>query len=112
MFPAVQDLVLMDGSLQLEVQTHRSSYLKCLFSLCLTCLHCFYFHFLLFKCLLDSQVSKLKQMLLTDARDGPVRPVIRTFYDHSQPIYDLDFHPRSPILISGAKDCTIKYASF
>jgi len=30
------------------------------------------------------QVSKIKQMMLSDARDGPVRPVIRTFYDHLQ----------------------------
>ncbi|KAM0937520.1 putative transcription factor WD40-like family [Dioscorea sansibarensis] len=58
------------------------------------------------------EVSKIKQMMLADARDGPVRPVIRTFYDHSQPINDLDFHPQSPILISGAKDCTIKFFDY
>ncbi|KAH7673366.1 mRNA cleavage stimulating factor complex subunit 1 protein [Dioscorea alata] len=58
------------------------------------------------------EVSKIKQMMLADARDGPVRPVIRTFYDHSQPINDLDFHPQSPLLISGAKDCTIKFFDY
>lgn len=42
-------------------------------------------------------------------RDGPLRPVIRTFYDHMHPINDLDFHPRSAVLISGAKDHTIKF---
>ncbi|MQM02212.1 hypothetical protein Taro_034975 [Colocasia esculenta] len=58
------------------------------------------------------EVSKIKQMMLPEARDGPVRPVIRTFYDHVQPISDLDFHPQSNILISGAKDHTIKFFDF
>nr|XP_019706612.2 cleavage stimulation factor subunit 50 [Elaeis guineensis] len=58
------------------------------------------------------EVSKIKQMMLADARDGPVRPVIRTFYDHSQPINDLDFHPQGTILISGAKDHSIKFFDF
>ncbi|XP_051118342.1 cleavage stimulation factor subunit 50 [Andrographis paniculata] len=58
------------------------------------------------------EISKVKQMILSDARDGPVRPVIRTFYDHIQPINDLDFHPQNPILISGAKDRTIKFFDF
>lgn len=30
------------------------------------------------------QISKIKQMMLPDSKDGPVRPVIRTFYDHVQ----------------------------
>ncbi|KAH1246556.1 Cleavage stimulation factor subunit 50 [Glycine max] len=55
------------------------------------------------------EVSKIKQMLLPEAKDGPVRPVIRTYYDHIQPINDLDFHPQGTILISGAKDQTIKF---
>ncbi|KAH1246554.1 Cleavage stimulation factor subunit 50 [Glycine max] len=58
------------------------------------------------------EVSKIKQMLLPEAKDGPVRPVIRTYYDHIQPINDLDFHPQGTILISGAKDQTIKYDLF
>ncbi|KAL6584101.1 Cleavage stimulation factor subunit 50 [Orobanche minor] len=58
------------------------------------------------------EISKVKQMMLQDARDGPVRPVIRTFYDHLQPINDLDFHPQNTILISGAKDRTIKFFDF
>ncbi|THU51872.1 hypothetical protein C4D60_Mb06t35640 [Musa balbisiana] len=67
------------------------------------------------------EVSKMKQAVLADSRDGPVRPVIRTFYDHSQrlkltdalqPINDLDFHPQSTVLISGAKDNTIKFFDF
>lgn len=58
------------------------------------------------------EISKIKQMMLPDSREGPVRPVIRTFYDHSQPINDLDFHPQSTILISGAKDHTIKFFDF
>ncbi|RDX67462.1 Cleavage stimulation factor subunit 50 [Mucuna pruriens] len=55
------------------------------------------------------EVSKIKQMLLPETKDGPVRPVIRTYYDHIQPINDLDFHPQGTILISGAKDQTIKF---
>jgi cleavage stimulation factor subunit 1 len=51
-------------------------------------------------------------MMLGDSKDGPVRPVIRTFYDHTQPINDLDFHPESPILISAAKDNTIRFFDF
>ncbi|CAK9147937.1 unnamed protein product [Ilex paraguariensis] len=45
------------------------------------------------------EVSKIKQMMLPDARDGP-------------PINDLDFHPQHAILISGAKDHTIKFFDF
>jgi len=37
------------------------------------------------------------------------RPVTRTFYDHTQAINDLDFHPVAPILISCSKDCSIKF---
>ncbi|KAK9080387.1 hypothetical protein SSX86_000145 [Deinandra increscens subsp. villosa] len=44
------------------------------------------------------EVGKLKQMLLPEGRDGPVRPVIRTFYDHIQPVNDMDFHPQNTIL--------------
>ncbi|KAJ4846384.1 hypothetical protein Tsubulata_043424 [Turnera subulata] len=33
------------------------------------------------------EVAKIKQMMLPDQRDGPVRPVIRTFYDHIQVRY-------------------------
>ncbi|KAL4566456.1 hypothetical protein LXL04_030571 [Taraxacum kok-saghyz] len=58
------------------------------------------------------EVGKIKQMLLPEGRDGPVRPVVRTFYDHLQPINDLDFHPHNTILISGAKDHTIKFFDF
>lgn len=30
------------------------------------------------------QVSKIKQTLLPDAKDGPVRSVLKTYYDHTQ----------------------------
>lgn len=36
------------------------------------------------------QISKIKQMMLRDARDGPVRPVIGTFYDHVQVNFHID----------------------
>ncbi|XP_008374652.1 cleavage stimulation factor subunit 50 isoform X2 [Malus domestica] len=58
------------------------------------------------------EVSKIKQMMLPEARDGPVRSIIRTFYDHLQPINDLDFHPQNTVLISGSKDQTIKFFDF
>ncbi|KAM3278165.1 hypothetical protein ACQJBY_045808 [Aegilops geniculata] len=58
------------------------------------------------------EVSKIKQTMLGDSKEGSGRPVVRTFYDHVQPINDLDFHPISPILISGAKDNTIKFFDF
>ncbi|KAJ0789950.1 putative transcription factor WD40-like family [Helianthus annuus] len=58
------------------------------------------------------EVGKIKQMLLPEGKDGPVRPVIRTFYDHLQPVNDVDFHPQNNILISGAKDHTIKFFDF
>ncbi|GAM25829.1 hypothetical protein SAMD00019534_090040, partial [Acytostelium subglobosum LB1] len=43
---------------------------------------------------------------------APSRPVIRTFYDHTQPITDLDFHPSAPILASASKDCTIRFYDY
>ncbi|KAL3689682.1 hypothetical protein R1sor_015991 [Riccia sorocarpa] len=60
------------------------------------------------------EVEKVRQMMTPDgvSRDTPIRPVIRTFYDHIQPINDLDFHPQSAVLISGAKDRTIKFFDF
>ncbi|KAK4726799.1 hypothetical protein R3W88_031716 [Solanum pinnatisectum] len=58
------------------------------------------------------EIAKVKQMMQPEARDGPVRPVIRTFYDHQQPINDLDFHPQNTVLISGSKDRTIKFFDF
>nr|GMD16410.1 cleavage stimulation factor subunit 50 isoform X1 [Ipomoea batatas] len=58
------------------------------------------------------EVSKVKQMLRSDSRDSSVGPVIRTFYDHTQSINDLDFHPKNAVVISGAKDHTIKFFDF
>ncbi|EOA13413.1 hypothetical protein CARUB_v10026452mg [Capsella rubella] len=55
------------------------------------------------------EVPKVKQMLSGDTQ---ARPLIRTFYDHAEPINDLDFHPRSTILISSAKDNCIKFFDF
>jgi cleavage stimulation factor subunit 1 len=55
------------------------------------------------------EVPKVKQMISGDTQ---ARPLIRTFYDHAEPINDLDFHPRSTILISSAKDNCIKFFDF
>ncbi|CAM6088637.1 unnamed protein product [Calypogeia fissa] len=60
------------------------------------------------------EVDKVRLMMAPDgaSRDTPIRPVIRTYYDHIQPINDIDFHPQSAVLISGAKDRTIKFFDF
>nr|CAB3493198.1 unnamed protein product [Digitaria exilis] len=58
------------------------------------------------------EVAKIKQTMAGDSKDSSARPVIRTFYDHMQPINDLDFHPESPILVSASKDNTIKFFDF
>jgi cleavage stimulation factor subunit 1 len=61
-------------------------------------------------------VSKMKNFnnQKTEPADqyGSSHPVIRTFYDHTQPISDLDFHPYSPILISCSRDCSLKFFDF
>ncbi|KAE9467154.1 hypothetical protein C3L33_00938, partial [Rhododendron williamsianum] len=49
------------------------------------------------------EVIKIKQMMLPDAKDGPVRPV---------PVNDIDFHPQNTVMITGAKDHTIKFFDF
>jgi cleavage stimulation factor subunit 1 len=37
-----------------------------------------------------------------------IRPVIRTFYDHTAPINDVAFHPTQPLLASCGMDKTIR----
>ncbi|KAH3757717.1 cleavage stimulation factor subunit 1 [Pelomyxa schiedti] len=61
-------------------------------------------------------VEKMKSFTQTSKSDSsmtdessPIRPVIRTFYDHTQSINELDFHPTMPILISASRDCTVKF---
>eukprot|EP00271_Cylindrocystis_brebissonii_P007884 TRINITY_DN2178_c0_g1_i1.p1 TRINITY_DN2178_c0_g1~~TRINITY_DN2178_c0_g1_i1.p1 ORF type:complete len:440 (-),score=58.31 TRINITY_DN2178_c0_g1_i1:39-1358(-) len=49
------------------------------------------------------------------SRDGGKRdppPIFRHYYDHTQVVNDLDFHPQSTILISGARDNSIKFFDF
>jgi len=41
-----------------------------------------------------------------------LRPVIRTFYDHNQPVNDLAFHPSGNLLISASKDNSIKFFEY
>ncbi|CAN8264874.1 unnamed protein product [Cochlearia groenlandica] len=55
------------------------------------------------------EVPKVKQML---SGDSQARPLIRSYYDHAEPINDIDFHPRSTILASSAKDNCIKFFDF
>lgn len=86
MLQDVQGLVWMGGLLQLGVPIHRSSFLRFvifqlihyIISFLFNTISKWYTHFF------SMQVSKIKQMMLPDSRDGPVRPVIRTFYDHLQ----------------------------
>jgi len=40
------------------------------------------------------------------------RPVLRTYYDHSQEINDVVAHPREPIVCSASKDYTIKFFNY
>jgi cleavage stimulation factor subunit 1 len=40
------------------------------------------------------------------------RPVIRTFYDHTLPINDVDFHPTLPVIASASADCTVKFFDY
>lgn len=59
------------------------------------------------------EVDTLRQIMSAKARrDHDVRPVFRIFFDHSQPVNDLDFHPQSAVLISGSMDRTIKLFDF
>eukprot|EP00899_Mesostigma_viride_P017167 jgi/Mesvir1/25451/Mv01722-RA.1 len=63
------------------------------------------------------QVSKMKQRSKGGApepSDAAARasPVVRMFYDHVQPVNDLDFHPTAPIVISGADDMTVKFFDY
>ncbi|KAI4374516.1 hypothetical protein MLD38_012500 [Melastoma candidum] len=58
------------------------------------------------------EVSKVNQLMLPDSKEGSNRVVVRTFYDHTQPISDLDFHPQNAVLVSGSKDQTIKFFYF
>eukprot|EP00164_Ancoracysta_twista_P011055 GFYU01016894.1.p1 GENE.GFYU01016894.1~~GFYU01016894.1.p1 ORF type:complete len:435 (+),score=74.40 GFYU01016894.1:55-1359(+) len=62
------------------------------------------------------EVSKMVNHSQTKSEPGAdfasSRPVVRTFYDHVQPINDLDFHPFKSILISCSSDCTVKFFDF
>ncbi|KAH9606604.1 hypothetical protein KSS87_019768 [Heliosperma pusillum] len=49
------------------------------------------------------EVAKIKQMMLPETKDGPVRPVIRTFYDHMQDTHNVrsvSFHPSGDYLLA------------
>ncbi len=42
-------------------------------------------------------------------RDPQVRPVIRTFVEHSMAVTTVDFHPVEPVLVTVSKDKSIKF---
>lgn len=61
-------------------------------------------------------VGKMKSYNQNKSEHGedfaPAKPVIRTFYDHTEPINDLDFHPTAHVLASCARDNTVKFYDF
>eukprot|EP00123_Amoebidium_parasiticum_P006638 comp17545_c0_seq1/m.17123 comp17545_c0_seq1/g.17123 ORF comp17545_c0_seq1/g.17123 comp17545_c0_seq1/m.17123 type:complete len:405 (-) comp17545_c0_seq1:630-1844(-) len=54
--------------------------------------------------LLDTQRMLSKQ----ESGEGDTRPVIRTLFDHTQPITCVAFHPNDPYLVSGGEDSVFK----
>lgn len=64
--------------------------------------------------LLDVERMKSQGVKSASGADegGIAHPVVRTFYDHTQPINDLDFHPSADVLVSCSMDCTIKFYDF
>jgi cleavage stimulation factor subunit 1 len=65
--------------------------------------------------LVDVEKMKVYNQQKADSADpkyAPARPVIRTFYDHTGAINDLDFHPFQPILCSASQDKTIKFFDY
>eukprot|EP00011_Vannellida_sp_DIVA3-517-6-12_P014272 CAMPEP_0114618156 /NCGR_PEP_ID=MMETSP0168-20121206/7561_1 /TAXON_ID=95228 ORGANISM="Vannella sp., Strain DIVA3 517/6/12" /NCGR_SAMPLE_ID=MMETSP0168 /ASSEMBLY_ACC=CAM_ASM_000044 /LENGTH=327 /DNA_ID=CAMNT_0001829301 /DNA_START=50 /DNA_END=1033 /DNA_ORIENTATION=+ len=63
-------------------------------------------------------VAKLRSYNQNKSEVGDVgnfagaRPVIRTYYEHTASITDLDFHPAKSRLCSASKDLTIKFYDF
>eukprot|EP00771_Trimastix_marina_P002014 gnl/Trimastix_PCT/3123.p1 GENE.gnl/Trimastix_PCT/3123~~gnl/Trimastix_PCT/3123.p1 ORF type:complete len:490 (-),score=134.27 gnl/Trimastix_PCT/3123:250-1719(-) len=47
-------------------------------------------------------------VLVTALAGSEDKPVLKTFYDHTEAIVDLAFHPNEPLLCSGSADRTIK----
>mmetsp|Transcript_18078 Transcript_18078/g.54503 ORF Transcript_18078/g.54503 Transcript_18078/m.54503 type:complete len:321 (+) Transcript_18078:35-997(+) len=53
-------------------------------------------------------------VVVADARLVREHGVLETgtyklYQDHSQPVHDVDFHPRSPVLVSASQDCTMRF---
>jgi len=66
--------------------------------------------------LLDVEKMMSYSQLKNESGEGEdmqlTRPVIRTFYDHTAAINDLDFHPFFPVLASCARDCSVKFYDY
>jgi WD40 repeat protein len=62
--------------------------------------------------LLSVELMTLHSDRNSDDSEAPSKPVLKTFYDHESAVHDLDFHPFLPHLISGSKDCTIKFYEY
>jgi cleavage stimulation factor subunit 1 len=59
--------------------------------------------------LLDTEKMHFNHLIRSENEDqNSARPVIRTFYDHTQTINDVCFHPTQPILFSASSDQSIK----
>eukprot|EP01134_Creolimax_fragrantissima_P003761 CFRG3761T1 len=60
---------------------------------------------------MDSSIKLLDTQRLMkkfDQNDSDIKRVLKTFYDHTQPVQALAFHPQSSILVAGGLDNTVK----
>eukprot|EP01116_Phalansterium_solitarium_P011305 TRINITY_DN26945_c0_g1_i1.p1 TRINITY_DN26945_c0_g1~~TRINITY_DN26945_c0_g1_i1.p1 ORF type:complete len:426 (-),score=126.07 TRINITY_DN26945_c0_g1_i1:142-1419(-) len=62
--------------------------------------------------MMDVRKMKAFNQSADDDMAHSVKPVIRTFYDHTQPVNDFSFHPTQNVLASCAKDQTIKFYDY
>ncbi|XP_046667557.1 cleavage stimulation factor subunit 1 isoform X1 [Homalodisca vitripennis] len=60
----------------------------------------------------DRMLAKSCPDGLEPTTDTQGHPVIRTLYDHLEEVTCLEFHPKEPFLISGSRDCTIKFFDY
>lgn len=59
--------------------------------------------------LLDVEKMKIFNQTTKDTGDKPsTRPVIKTFYHHTNSVNDIDFHPIQPLFCSASNDKTIQ----
>eukprot|EP01080_Neovahlkampfia_damariscottae_P001822 gene1822-964_t len=63
--------------------------------------------------LLEVEKMHTHHLMKSEVEDyASARPVVRTFYDHTNEINDICFHPKNPCVLSCSKDQTIKLFDF